>query len=165
MENRYFENPLKKPKEYSAGPEQALLQEQIKNLLHSRSVELVESEVRFKAIFENAPIGFVIFDRQLVIVCANPKLEAFLGYGRGELVGKHIKDLYLEEDCAEAAKHAGQLDCGDADAFRLERRYRRKDGTLAWGWLVCSVLRDEGGGHSGYLAMIEDIGERKSRSA
>jgi PAS domain S-box-containing protein len=163
MKNEYFENPPKKPEEYSAGPEQAILQEQIKNLLHSRSVELAEREVRFKAIFENAPMGVAIVDRQLVIVCANPKLAAFLGYDKEELVGMHIKELYLEEYYGEAEKNVGHLDRGDVGSLHLERKFCRKDGTLAWGWVVCSVLRDACGGHSGYLGMVEDIRERKPR--
>ena len=50
---------------------------------------------------------------------------------------------------------------GDARQYITEKQYLRKDGELFWGQLVSTPIRNENGEVECYIAMVEDITERK----
>jgi diguanylate cyclase (GGDEF)-like protein len=61
---------------------------------------------------------------------------------------------------ADADVRERMLD-GELPYATREKRYLRKDGEPVWVSVTSSVARDEQGNPSHFLAMIEDIGERK----
>ena len=54
---------------------------------------------------------------------------------------------------------------GEAPDYRLEKRYVRKDGTVAWVNVNMTVIRDAAGQPVRTMAAIEDITERKQAEA
>ncbi len=64
-----------------------------------RSEELlIESETRFRNIFESAPIGMHMYelraDGRLVFICANPAADRILGVDNSAFIGKTIEEAF-----------------------------------------------------------------------
>jgi PAS domain S-box-containing protein len=122
---------------------------------------LLESEQRFRTIFETAPIGVGIADGEGRLVQCNPALCAMLGYGESELNGSWFGAIVAPEDL--------EAEVASAARFRVERmrihhsdlRCLRKDGERIWVHRVASLLEDGNGGVDHVMALLVDITERK----
>jgi diguanylate cyclase (GGDEF)-like protein/PAS domain S-box-containing protein len=91
----------------------------------------------------------------------NHKLSAILGYTEAELLSTSVNALTHPQDRdADALARERMLDGALLYSTR-EKRYLRKNGEPAWVSVTSSLARDEQGNPSHFIAMIEDIGERK----
>ncbi len=120
-----------------------------------------ESEARFRAAFEGAPIGVMIVGPDLRILRANQTLCRVLGYTESELVGRSVADITPPEDIGETLQTSRQLFEGKFRVLRREKRYRRKDGQAVLCQLSATLVMDSAGRPSYAIGMIEDISERK----
>jgi PAS domain S-box-containing protein len=63
--------------------------------------ELIQSEERFRVLFEQAPLGYQALDGDGNIINVNQQWLDMFGYSRGEVIGKKFSDFispeYLEE--------------------------------------------------------------------
>ncbi|HLO14504.1 MAG TPA: PAS domain S-box protein, partial [Anaerolineales bacterium] len=57
------------------------------------AIQQKQSEKRFRGLLEAAPDGMVIVDQEGTIVMVNAQTEKMFGYGRDELLGKHVELL------------------------------------------------------------------------
>ncbi len=75
--------------------EPAVLVATVQALVRARSAEdrLRRSELRFRAIYDHAPIGIVLIDGAGLIADANPAMSALLGRSRDTLIGRALADL------------------------------------------------------------------------
>jgi PAS domain S-box-containing protein len=98
------------------------------NVLARRRAEqrLKESERRYRALYEEATEGILIFDEGLCIRDMNPHLCRLLGFAPGELLGQCLPDLMHPRDLQWQPIRLDSLMRGET--LRLERRLRRKDG-------------------------------------
>ena len=124
-----------------------------------------ESEARFESIFHNAGIGMTIADAGGRIQLVNPALAELLGYTLEELIGIHIDDLTHPDDLPEQQEKRQRTVAGAIDAYQLEKRYVRKDGTLAWGLVNASAVRDATGAVQELIGQVQDITARKEAEA
>src|SRR4029077_8285751 len=86
------------------------------------------SEVRYRTLFEYAPEGIVIADRESYYTDANPAICGMLGYTRDELIGLHASDIVSQ---AEIPHIQSALDIITASSdYHREWWFRRKDGSL-----------------------------------
>jgi two-component system cell cycle sensor histidine kinase/response regulator CckA len=125
---------------------------------------LRESEERFRTIFDQAAVGVALLNTKTGrFVRINQKYCDFLGYTMHEMLQKTFEDVTLSEDVQQNVKGNEQLMEGSIRAFSYEKRYVRKDGSLAWGSLTISPLWKPGEKPATYLhiAIVEDITERK----
>lgn len=113
-----------------------------------------ESEARYRTLFEYAPDGILIADRNGHYLDANASICALLGYTQAELVGKTGVDLVApnERDLVVPAR-AAMLTKG---AYLREWKFRRKDGTLIDAEVIGTGMPD-----GNLLAMVRDVTERK----
>ncbi|MGB7293280.1 MAG: sigma 54-interacting transcriptional regulator [Thermodesulfobacteriota bacterium] len=123
---------------------------------------LRESEERFRALFESAPIGVSINDAVGRFRHINNSFQEMLGYTEEELKGMSFKEITFAEDLDESKRLFTELVEGKIGDFRVEKRYVRKDGRLIWANTICSSIRDDGGNFMYTFAMVEDITERKN---
>ena len=122
---------------------------------------LRESEEQYRAVFDNAGIGIDLLDQHGRILKVNRALLNMLGYAQEELRQLTFLDITHPDD-KEISKHNLEaLVAGEIDWYRLEKRYVRKDGSIVWGDLWTSTIRDANGKHVGTVAVIEDITDRK----
>lgn len=69
------------------------------------ATELEQSEVRFRQIFESAPIAMLIINAQGAIHMVNRAIETLFGYERSELIGKSAETLVPDAFASFAAQH------------------------------------------------------------
>ena len=124
-----------------------------------------ESEARFASIFEDAGIGMTIADAEGRIRLVNPAMAKFLGYSAGELIGVLLDGLTYADDLPEQRDKRQRTVAGDIDAYQLEKRYVRKDGTLAWGLVNASAVRNASGAVQELIGQVQDITARKEAEA
>ncbi|AVH72384.1 ATP-binding protein [Nostoc sp. 'Lobaria pulmonaria (5183) cyanobiont'] len=143
---------------------------------------LRQSEAQFRAIFERSSIGIGLIDMKAQIVDTNLALCEILGYSQEELYGKRFTDyisieredlkLYKQlmsgirtdlkrtsREGLQPSKHQEQL--VERHRIEIERRCQHQNGSLVWTHISVSVIPGSNGEPEFFLAMIEDITERK----
>jgi PAS domain S-box-containing protein len=127
------------------------------------AAELRGSEQRFRGIFDHAGVGiaFSAFEDGVPrVVDVNAAFSDMVGYPLEELRGDDFSLITHPDDIAGLAEMGLQVAAGENHLGR-ELRCLRKDGSLVWGSLTLSVLRDEKGAPSFAVGMLKDITERK----
>lgn len=122
---------------------------------------LKTSEERFRTLFESAPIGISINNAEGKFVQVNRAFQQMLGYSEDELKHLSFREVTFADDLGESKQVFAELVAGQRTDFCLEKRYRRKDGSLMWAQTVCSAVRDASGKFVYTFAMVQDISERK----
>jgi len=117
-----------------------------------------DSEERFRIIFERAGIGIGLLDLDRRFIEINHALEALLGYRKDELRGQSAAVITEPEDVGRDRALFAELVAGQRSHYRVERRYRRKDGETVWATLTMSLIHGAAGEPSFVLKIIEDIG-------
>jgi PAS domain S-box-containing protein/putative nucleotidyltransferase with HDIG domain len=89
--------------------------------------DLVEGERRFRGMIEQTLSGVYVAAAGRVVY-ANPRLEAILGYGRGQLIGIDPLSLVDDHDLEEARRLMTSVQSGDGGVSG-SIKVRRKDGS------------------------------------
>jgi diguanylate cyclase (GGDEF)-like protein/PAS domain S-box-containing protein len=132
---------------------------------HSRNrrtmQNMVVSEARFRAIFEQATAGIVRSDVNLRILEVNQRFCEMVGYSKAELLGRSFDDITHPADVAKShTLREALLTEQRRSSSELEKRYIRKDGGVVWVAIAASVVRD-GGDADYFVTVIQDITRRK----
>jgi PAS domain S-box-containing protein len=138
------------------------------DLTERRQMEqtLRQNEELFRAMFERANVGMAMRSpdgaRWLRV---NDKLCDMLGYTRDELLAQTLEDVTAPED-RDASRHAlDRITKGEVSALSREKQYLRKDGTVLWGSISTTVVREANGEPAYLLSVITDISDRKRAEA
>jgi two-component system, NtrC family, response regulator AtoC len=119
---------------------------------------LLQSEERFRAIFEGAKDCIFIKDRALTYTHANPAMEKLLGLSMGELFVLGAEDLYGEE----AGKHIREVDLRVLAGESIEEEHTRPvNGADLTFHDVRIPLRNSRGQIIGLCGISRNITERK----
>ena len=95
--------------------------------------ELIESENRFHAVFNQAPLGIALADSPTgEFVQINPKFCEILGYKEEEIVGKRFLDVTHPDDAILNLEQWQILLEGKKEPISFERRYIAKGGNTIW---------------------------------
>ena len=129
--------------------------------LRSAEEALRESEERFRAAFEDAPIGMALVNFDHEIFRANRALSEMLGYRPEELTDLSIDELGLPEETEKSSLPLRQLFAGEIDGYQVERRCRNKKRNVIWINLIGRAVRNADGKILYGLVMAENISERK----
>lgn len=140
-----------------------LLGYQIGQFMKRKSAEdmLRVSETRFRNVFAHGPVGIMLADHDFRFISANPSACKIFGYSETEMYSLTFMDLAFPEFAKHERDKMELLGKGRMPFFRTEKQYKRKDGTIIWGLVNASAIRDADGRLLYYLAMIEDITEQK----
>lgn len=121
---------------------------------------LMESETKFRTIFERSPLGIAVTDNPGHITDANSEFLRMLGMNIDELRGRHLKEITFADDVAENERILELVREEPVPGYELRKRYVRKDGSDFWARTVVAVVRDEMQRPFMKLGIIEDITER-----
>jgi diguanylate cyclase (GGDEF)-like protein/PAS domain S-box-containing protein len=143
--------------------EPALLRAKVQALvdLHRKDAELRESEARFRAAFEHAPIGIAILDRLGNWLDTNSALTEMLGRTREELIDAPPFALHTLSDSEDDADLTA-LFAGAQRSFTVDRRLFRASGEAVWVAISVSLVRDRDGQPLHLICQVEDISQRKA---
>jgi PAS domain S-box-containing protein len=122
---------------------------------------LADSEVRFRATFENAAIGIAHLGSDLRWLRANEALCRILGWPIEELLTKSLRDISHPDDLAADLAHVELMRAGKIDSYDMDNRYLRKNGTIAWGRLTvgCDIISER------WAASFRNGGRLRAESA
>lgn len=126
---------------------------------------LRESEMRFRRAFEDAAIGMSLGSPDTICLDANAAYCRIVGRSREELIGLHFEVLTHPDDVETYRRQVARLHAGESDAFEIEQRYLRPDGSIVIGRLTVSAVRDETGDILYDFGQLQDITPYKAASA
>ncbi|MFO0825451.1 MAG: PAS domain S-box protein [Gemmataceae bacterium] len=98
--------------------------------LHQAQAALAQSEMRFRALIENAADITVAFTPEGQFIYVSPSVRQF-GYCPADLVGRSVFEQIHEDDRPAALAAIGRALQSHGDEQRLQLRYNRRDGTWA----------------------------------
>jgi PAS domain S-box-containing protein len=122
---------------------------------------LRESDERYRQILENSPLGMVLVSPDFRFVSVNPAWVSMTGYPEEELLRMSFEDITHPDHPAGDREDIRKLAAGTIPVYDTERRYIRKDGSILWGLLKVTTIRDQQGALRFFSCQIEDITERK----
>jgi PAS domain S-box-containing protein len=134
---------------------------------------LRKSEERFRAMFEDAPIGVAWGPLEESsarpisgaagsgLYTRNRAYMEMLGYTEQELASMHFTEYTHPDDLPKVLELYGELIAGRRDRYELAMRYLGKDGRIIWAQVVESALGGEQGAARFGLTMVQDITERR----
>jgi PAS domain S-box-containing protein len=98
------------------------------------------SEERWRAIFESAAVGIATGDLDGGVSSMNPTFQRMLGYTEDEVQNLTVFEFTHEDDQAETRRLFSGIVTGPQRSYRLEKRYRRKDGGTVWADVSASMI-------------------------
>ena len=121
-----------------------------------------EAEVRkLTQALHQSPVSVVITDSTGIIEYVNPKFCDMTGYALGEVIGRNPRVLKSGDTSADEYDALWRTITSGL-VWRGELHNRRKDGTLFWEMVSIAPVRNEQGEITHFIALKEDITERKA---
>ncbi|HEY2475089.1 MAG TPA: PAS domain S-box protein, partial [Candidatus Cybelea sp.] len=120
------------------------------------------SEERWRTVFETTAVGIATFDfEHRRYQTANEAFQRMTGYTGNELRNLTVLDITPGEDWAAMRMRVDEIVAGPRHSYRVERRYRRKDGEFLWAD-VNTFFIPATDSTPAFLAVVAvDINERK----
>jgi PAS domain S-box-containing protein len=123
---------------------------------------LIQSEKRFRSIFEEAPMGIALIDSlNHQIIEINDKFATIVGWKKEEIIATDWMDITHPDDVQPDLDNMAKLNSGEIKGFNMEKRYIRKDGSIAWVNHTVTPLMVQNLTQPKHLAIIEDITVQK----
>jgi PAS domain S-box-containing protein len=119
------------------------------------------SEERWRKLFENSSAGIALVTQDGRYIAANLALQKMLGYTEEELQSLTVLEVSHEEDRAATEAILAESVDGQRRDYRIEKRYRRKDGNVIWADVSSTLVPATGSTPAFFSAVIVDITERK----
>ncbi len=146
-------------------------------ILEEKSLDLYNISIKLKAtnqkledlvdektselavIVENSSLGIVLTQYDTILQ-TNKAFQNLLGYTADELVLKKVKDISLKEEYTQSAEFLDKLNSGEINTFTVNKRYKKKDGSLVWAKTNVAAVRDhQNNAIKLQVALVEDITE------
>jgi PAS domain S-box-containing protein len=134
----------------------------LRHLVAVRTEALKESEERFRAMFEQAPLGVALIDSLTGRIDeVNPRFAEIAGRTREEMTSIDWKALTHPDDGKEDSDRMALLNSGTVPGLKMEKRCVHPDGSHIWINLTIAPLTVASKERPRHLCMIEDITDRK----
>ena len=134
--------------------------DQLQSRVQAQTIEIRDSEERFRRLFDEAPVGYHEVDKQGYITNVNHTELEMLGYSAEAMLGQPIWKFTAGPETIKRifeAKIAGDLPPGQA----FEYAYCRKDGTTLVVLAEDRLLKDRTDTIIGIRTTIQDITKLK----
>jgi len=117
----------------------------------------IESETKYRALFEQATDAVFIEDTTGIILDTNSRATEILGWSREELIGSHISKLVPPEESSKLRIHFERLEHGVG--FRVESYNLHKDGRKIP--VEVNIMPVEVSGESLIIVFVRDISDKR----
>ena len=134
--------------------------DQLQYRVQQQTIEIRESEERFRKLFDEAPVGYHEVDKKGHVINVNDTELGMLGYTSDEMLGQPIWKFTVEPEVTQQvfdAKITGSLPPGQA----FEHTYCRKDGSTLVVLTEDRLLKNRTNEMIGIRTTIQDITELK----
>ena len=122
---------------------------------------MIESEVRFRTLFEAAPIGIQLHDPSGRVLHVNVVLQKLLGYSVRALREMQVSDLIHPNDQGIVRKLLRGLQEERNAKREAQLRYIRKDGRVIWAQVSVSATRDHKNVAQYVIWAVQDVTDLK----
>jgi PAS domain S-box-containing protein len=140
------------------------LNDELELRIRERSMELMESEQRFRLMADNLRDYSVFFlDAQGCITDWPDSAQRMEGFSPSEMLGRHYgKLLQMDnpEDATNSAEHMLRM-AASRGQHELHTWQSRKDGSRYWAHSMLIALRDDGGELRGFSKISRDMTDAK----
>lgn len=131
---------------------------QLQNLITLQATKLLNSEIKFKTIFDQAPLGIALVDNNTGnFLEINKKFCEIIGFSEQEMKSKNYHSITHPKDIINNELIANQLKNGEIKGYALTKRYVRSSGKIVWVNLIVSSLSIADEKSSTNIAIVEDI--------
>lgn len=119
------------------------------------------SEEKIRSIFDHAIVGFCVTDLYGRLEDMNPAFCEITGYSKEELQKKDFYQITHPDDRDKKREDVRRMLAGEVPAFRAEKRYICKDGSVVWVQNCLSLIRDEHSQPKNIVVVVQDITDEK----
>ncbi len=129
-----------------------------------RTAELIQEQKKeLDVIVQNSSLGIVL-TQSGHIVRTNEAFQKLLGHNALELSKLSIKDISLQEDFPASKDFLKKMDSGQIDNFVINKRYKKKDGSVLWAKTNVNAVRNSDSSIKYQVALVEDITSEREKS-
>lgn len=137
------------------------LRRKIKKLSNeTQQDELERQTIDLKEVFENVGFGISLVNKEGMHIESNSMLTKILGYSSAEFKKMHFKDITHPDDIENDIKYFKQVISGKKIAYRLNKRYIKKNGQLISARLTVTAIRDKSKRIKYLIRILEDTTEQ-----
>jgi PAS domain S-box-containing protein len=122
---------------------------------------LKESDALYEASFNAAAVGIAHTSFEGRWLRVNPRFCQILGYSQEECLERGFRDVTHPEDLADEMAGLQQLIAGRIGTYHREKRYVHKLGHTIWLDVTGSLVYDHAGKAKHFIAVIEDVTDRR----
>lgn len=133
----------------------------LESIVAERTVDLRISEERFRMTFEQAAVGIAHVALDGFFLRINQRFCDIVGYSSEEMLTRTFQDITHPDDLDVDLEYVRQVLADEIMTYSMEKRYFKKGGEVVWINLTVSLLRDDNGKPQYFIAVVEDISERK----
>lgn len=123
--------------------------------------ELRENEAHLRSLLGNSTAAIASTDTSGCFTFWNKAYEELTGYNGEDLKTVTSREVTHPDDLDDVRAVFDQIKRGEIDQYRRERRILRKDGTVVWGDLSASAVRNADGTLTEVIGVVADITEKK----
>ncbi|MCL3780093.1 PAS domain S-box protein [Prolixibacteraceae bacterium JC049] len=120
-----------------------------------------ENEKRLRNYFQLGLLGMAITSLDKGWIEVNDTICDFLGYSRDELMSKTWAELTHHDDIDLDVSLFESVLKGEREGYKIDKRFICKNGEIIYSELSVNCVRDDAGKVKYFLALINDITERK----
>jgi len=124
-----------------------------------------ESEERWRALFEHAGVGIAQLSVNGQFLRVNPRLCETLGYSSKTMLRRRCQDFVHPDDLFVTQAHLKELLAGKRPSFSMETRWHRSDEVWLWVEMTVSLVRDATSAPAYFIAVVQNIDDRKTAEA
>jgi hemerythrin-like metal-binding protein/PAS domain S-box-containing protein len=133
----------------------------LEELVEAKSENLEQSLLRSKSYFDMPLVGLLVSSPDKKLIEANDRLCELLGYPREELLKMTWVDITHPDNREENLNFHAMMYSREIDKYQIEKRYVRKDGKTIDCEVSVGCVRKDDGSPDYFVAMVQDISERK----
>jgi PAS domain S-box-containing protein len=131
-------------------------------LVNTQTEKLLNSEMKFKTIFDKAALGIALVDTESGrFLEINSQFCNLLGYTVDEMKTKNFQSITHPDDLEQDLFNVNKLKQDQINIYNTEKRYITKSGAIVWVNLTVSVLNKSAEIPITNIAIVEDITLRK----
>ncbi|SDH84984.1 PAS domain S-box-containing protein [Flavobacterium omnivorum] len=136
--------------------------EELQSLVSIQATKLLNSEIKFGAIFDQAAVGIAHIDSFTGnFIEINNQYCQLLGYTPQEMKEHNFQSVTHPKDLEEDLLNLEKLREGKIASYTMEKRYITKEGTIIWINLTVSPLLKKNKKVTTHISIVEDISTKK----
>lgn len=153
---------MKTPTKLDLADYKAKLRMQNEKLLGTQS-KLEGLIDEYTILFEHAPIGYFILDKNGIITKVNETGSYQLNIAKKQLTGRHLSEFIFSKSCQDNFDRHRNIALEEGKLQQVECELKRTDGSIFLALMDSMVVKDEKNNLKYFLTMVSDITLRKEQ--